>query len=174
MPQLLSGCVLCLLDPLAPTTLSIVLKYLAKHVPVALLTGFLYIGMIRTLLQSKTNISKVRLTIAFVLLWTSWIIFNSPAAALEIYMWAVGDTVFMEELNHRNLEKLMDYRTMLAGRSHTEGVRINTIKHLVFVLKLTYGFANSLLLILLYRPFREPLLKLLHFLNRTWRRGAVC
>ena len=152
----------CWLTSSYHTVRVVFLKYVAIQLPVAVVSGLLYLQMIRTLQQGKTNPQKRRLTYAFAFLWTSWVLCNLPTAIVEVLESLNDDLILIESLS--------DVQFMLAlGLGDREGlVKAYLIKNLLFGVKLSYGFLNSLLLVILYRPFREPMKRCLKFIKSLY------
>ena len=100
-----------------------------------------------------------RLTKTFVFLWVSWVVCVMPQVLLDLYL-----TKF--KIDSRNFEH--DFTTWDTDDFLTELVTLNqnwnskskaviTLHAIFRAMKHAYGFINSLLLILLLRPFRVPL-----------------
>ena len=107
---------------------------------------------------------------AFVLLWVSWLICVLPYQGIEVfYLWF--RTKYASQLEYRKQIDLaprefknlieMD-NTLYSGDAKAFVI----VEALLSVIMFSYGFFNSLLLLVLVKPFREPVTVLLEWTRK--------
>ncbi len=134
---------------------AVILKYFVLQLPVAVVSSILYARVGSKLMEGKTNARKRNLTIAFFVLWVLWLVLSLLYAFYEIYQtfWGefgmIEDLLRFEELTSAN----RDYPDYNDDPSPNYFAEIS-----LFTLKQSFGFFNSLILIVLIRPFQQPIL----------------
>ncbi len=133
----------------------VILKYFVLQIPVAVASSVLYARVGTTLMKGNTNSRKRNLTIAFFVLWVLWLVLSMPYAFYETYQTFRGDFGMIEDL--WRFEELTsanrDYPEFNDDPSPNYFTEIS-----LFTLKQSFGFFNSLILIVLIRPFQQPIL----------------
>ena len=141
----------------------------AVFVPAALLSGFLYLQVIQQLKAGPQNDRKAVLSRAFIFLCISWVVCVAPYQALEVY-YLDFRTNYFDPLNHHQLldKSPMDFKQLSQRDNFYYNAKQKTfilVEGFLAVLLFSYGFLNSLLLLILLKPFREPIKKLVDFLH---------
>ena len=128
-------------------------KYIVVQLPVAIIAGVLYIRAIVTLNATRFNKRKKVLTIAFVLLWASWILISLPYGVFEF---AISSKEF----------STINYKSFLVVLNEIDDLYWNREKYLMyytwenifFWVKQSYGIMNSVILLILLKPLHENLI----------------
>ena len=138
-----------------------------------LVTGCLYFNVIKTLRKVKSVDRSNLITKTFICLWLLWIMTSLPyilfLATKALGFWTTDDMI---ESSFYGVMLSLSVGDNLSGYNifdnyNEELIPLTGIKRLWFVeigfrtLKISYGFINSLLLIVLLKPFHEPIVKIL-------------
>ena len=126
-------------------------------------------GVVRNIQGRRGSLSKT-----FMLLWASWVICVVPFIALEFYSRAVMIT-------DSYIDVLSSFRREAAVAAFDQGSDANVdwindynlLSQLYAVfesLKLSYASLNSILLIVLLRPFREPVANVCRKISRKFKK----
>ena len=133
----------------------------------ALISGMLYKSVIQVLRQSKQNIRGKKIANAFVFLWFSWISCVLPFLLVDLYACRLMDLsaihnkagrymepphFFYEQATTTLLGEGGDYTYWSTSKQVASGLHsaATSLKH-------SYSFINSIILIVILRPFREPI-----------------
>ena len=129
-------------------------KYLAVQLPVIVSCAFFYIQAGRALRQGSQNSRKRTLVIAFGCLWLCWLAMTTPFAVFEVYRLQVTQKGLTSNFKNTML-------TIVIGHDGDYEVSITTgvvySEWMLFGLKQTFAVVNSCILVVLIRPFQEPL-----------------
>ncbi len=126
----------------------------------AVSSGMLYVLVIRTLRATQQTPRKVALVRAFVMIYVMWLAFFIPYDVFELYYLITGP------LPNRNFYPVNspDYMGLLVtGAQLNFSGRVKpliTTATLLGTLRFSYGFFNSVMLLVLVKLFREPFKKL--------------
>ena len=154
---------------------------------VAILTGYMYYRTISTLKQMHQCERKKLIVRSFALLWLAWAITSFPHAIFDavfgryVFKDFMGRTV---DLNTNGLIKYSSIANMykIIYAALRKGVPLDNLKQFEFAktlliidkclryLKMSYGFVNSILLIVLVKPLHEPLLKFLKKFSESMKK----
>ena len=144
------------------------------HLPAILISGFFYWRTLKTLKSLISVDRKELITKTLFSLWIFWTITSLPyvifRATDELQVWRDRS-----ELSEGSFYFVMEYLRLnangnaYAGYSDSRGgqVDLGKIKRLWFIevlfrtVKMSYGIINCLLLIVLLKPFNEPIVKAL-------------
>ena len=138
-----------------------------------LVTGFLYCRVVITLKTVRSVDRSKLITKTFIFLWLFW----TPTSVPYILFLATKELVFRKsdefiEGSFYGVMVSLSVRVNLFGyyifsTYDEELISLTNTKRLWFVeigfrtLKVSFGFINSLLLIVLFKPFHEPIVKIL-------------
>ncbi len=141
--------------------------------PAAVLSGFLYILIILRLRTCRQNGRTVALVRAFMFLWCSWMICVVPYQVVELYFLTFRKR-YLYFLNMRSIFDKSPWgfkRLFHMGNSSYAGdmKKFVIVEAVLGALMFSYGFFNSLLLLILLKPFREPVKKIVRLASRKWR-----
>ena len=140
-----------------------VLIQFGVFVPAVTICGYLYAHTFVILLKAKQNPRKIPLVVAFVLLWLLWILCFVPYEIMDLYFIQFhkqtkeyyqcmsGLTSHPSELRR----VLFDIQT--PHKPNPEVTKFLIVEALFRVLKFSYGFLNSLIVIVVIRQFQDPL-----------------
>ena len=133
--------------------LEIILKYLPVHIPVVFVSGFLYLKVNIQLRQSRNN-RKQTLTVAFMVLWVSWIACSAPFGIYDVFLELKDIKGVLDEDLFTLLQRATSTREDIfdAEQIYVILTALRSLKHF-------YGFINSVCLIVLLRPLQAPLRK---------------
>ncbi len=123
--------------------------------PVAVVSGGLYFQAIWVLKKGKSNARKTTLTWAFFALWAAWRLCVFPYEMFDIYFMKNDRMGFG---NYLVKPRQLIFSVINFGdRSEHNVSRTVFVESVLWTLKLSYSFVNSILLLILVRPFAEPL-----------------
>ena len=128
----------------------------------ALVSGVLYFMLIKTLRATKQNPRKVALVRALIALYLLWLLCFIPYDCLEIYY-------FYTSSLRESIKNLRDFAPV-ALKDNLKSQRLNKFqsgfygpyKRFVIIeailgnLRFSFGFLNSVLLLILLKPFQKP------------------
>ena len=145
------------------------IRTLSRHSPssynllAALVSAVLYFMVIKTLRATRQTPRKVALVRAFVSLYVLWLFCFVPYDVMDfVYMrYAPVQTAFnVPVLEPSNVKWLIEN-----GSARFEGRKKRWVycEMLLGTLRFSYGFFNSLLLLIILKPFQEPLKKFIGF-----------
>ena len=140
-------------------------------------SGLFYINVIQTLRTRQQNERSKSLSIAFMVLWLSWVLFTIPYLTIDVIA-----RVIMEKANNEykiyyqytDPKLFFDYiaeRVFLQNDVEKMNAwkRKNLLVSFLFSafgsMRHSYGFINSTLLVFLLRPFQKPLLAVVNLLK---------
>ena len=138
----------------------------------AVTSGVFYFMVIRTLLTTQQNARKVALVRAFLSLYVLWLVCFIPYDVLELYYLsseALRDEdlkdfapVYFKEFVNENQQpdRPFFYFQGLAKR-------FIIVEACLGNLRVAFGFLNSVILLVLLKPFREPPKKIYGFLIKV-------
>ena len=146
---------------------------LLLYTPMVIVSGYLYWKTAQTLKTLKHNDRKDLLATSFISLWACWVICLTPytikTALFFSFKWDYVEDTGYDELYHVDFYYFLTKSNFL-DQSNQNGTFYQDIseKHRRFfqletslrLLKISYSFLNSLLLIILLKPFNEPLIKI--------------
>ena len=131
-------------------------------IPSAVGAGCLYAQIIWTLWKGRQNDRKTTLARAFFFLWFFWIMFAFPYEVLDVYFMANDragtDATRPEEILARIIKRSLSRNSWLKTLAVVESC-LRTLRN-------SYSFVNTILLLILVRPFSEPLAALYGKLRR--------
>ena len=135
----------------------------------AIPTGILYAGVIRVLRQSKQNVKGKKIANAFIFLWLSWLFCVLPFLAVDLYACRLMDLNSFARQFGRWYEPtgFFDHQaqtTLLGqGGDYTQWNKSTQVASGLYTaassLKHSYGFINSIVLIVILNPFRQPIVR---------------
>ena len=121
---------------------------------------------------------KELLTKTFGILWVSWVITVMP--------YTIKQAVFVPRGKFINLEASESIDTLLSKivQAKTYGSQIDLASSYVYIaitildsflrtLKISYGFINSIILIILMKPFNEPILNGFKLISSKFKKNRV-
>ncbi len=124
--------------------------------PVAFVSGILYLQVIRALKKGKVTARKITLTRAFCALWICWIMCVFPYEVLDIYFLSI-DRMGYGYYIAKPSEISFAVSIFARFQSDSAEARMLIIESVLQTLRHSYSFLNSVLLLVLVRPFSEPL-----------------
>ena len=136
-------------------------------------SGILYMLVIRQLKNSRVSSQNRRLTIAFAALWVSWIICVAPLLIWEPYLIRFRERKgFIPKSCPKpqwsDPADFVLFFSSFPGLWAQKSIKFKTgVDSSLRALKHAYGFINSIMLIVLLRPFHEPIRKLFNRCKRT-------
>ena len=136
----------------------------------AVLSGVLYFCIIRALRNTRQSARKTALARAFVALWLSWLFCLFPYQTLELFYleFRKSYTYLMQQNRVHDPAPMMFKDLILKDNDLYTGAakRFIIVEAFLGVVMFSYGFLNSVLLLVLLKPFWEPAEKLLNKLRK--------
>ncbi|XP_075248818.1 uncharacterized protein LOC142341615 [Convolutriloba macropyga] len=134
------------------------------------ISGLFYFKIVQAFKTIRQTPRSKTLTKAFIFLWVSWVVCVLPSLIFETYMTHVklSKSHYYTYYTWDTNEFLMEM-SKIYGNWNSYMRTLAAINPIFRVLKHSYGFINSLLLIILLRPFKEPvqdLIRRLKFRNK--------
>ena len=140
------------------------------HIPAILISGTLYWRTSKTLKTVRSVDRSNLITKTFIALWIFWVITSVPYGIfIAIDAFWLGrsdndliDTSFYGVMSTTSLDHIVEDIVSITSKG---SYSLAMIRRLWFVevglrtLKISYGFINSLLLIILLKPFHQPIVK---------------
>ena len=122
----------------------------------ASLSGFLYLRVIISLKNMRQNNRVKILSRAFAILWVTWVLLVGATPIFNVYM-----TKHITQYNENYAIGPSDFSVFASQRGHIwRHVKNKILVNLEVIFmstKHSYAFVNSILLIVLLRPFRQPI-----------------
>ena len=115
---------------------------------------FFYAKAAIDLRRGVQNSRKRSLMIAFACLWSFWVVMNMPFAVFELKRFGTGILLTLKYSTSALSNAAYDKAIGREAEITELGV---FMEQLLFGLKQSFAIVNSLLLIILIRPFQEPL-----------------
>ena len=134
------------------------LKYFLTYFPISILTGCLYAKMILKIRKMAKNDRKATLISAFVCLWACWLLFTLPFSLYEIFVVSTGSYGLLRTSEGASLLGQV-------ARGHTL-VTLSAQEFAVLSVKQSFGIVNSLILLVLVKPFRKPVINLFNLIRK--------
>ncbi len=128
-------------------------KYLIIQLPAVCISAALYLMVILQLRRGQTNARKRNLTLTFIVLWALWVTFSTPYAVCETYVrleinyFGPMDSMYVLNRVMTKVNNKLGFHSQLRSQV--------VVEYLLFTLKQSFAFFNSLVLIVLIRYFRE-------------------
>ena len=139
---------------------------LSCYIPTLAASGLFYLQIVKKLKVGRQDSRKKSLSIAFCVLWLSWILFCAPYVAFEFYLLNFYETG-VDSLGPEDVTVI-----------HNQGEPSERVKFLYHCdiylrsLNRSYGFINSLLMLILLKPFQEPIRKGFKKMTSMWIKVA--
>ena len=137
-----------------------VLIQFGVFIPAVVICGYLYAHTFVILLKAKQNPRKIPLLVAFVLLWLLWILCFVPYEILDLYFVQFhqqNDSYYNCRLgthSHPSEFRRTFLDSKMPHEPDTVAIRFLIVEALLRVLKFSYGFINSLIVIVVIRQFQ--------------------
>ena len=147
------------------------------HIPSMAVSGFLYWKTWSGLRQMKQMDRKELLSKAFGILWIAWVVMvkpyvvkqaiaGSPRDGPSVFStnWEFGQTASMQQMIDKvfvdNIRFEEDYKVEVTWVKSTAYLAsVFALDVSLRTLKISFGFVNSVILIILIKPFHEPILR---------------
>ena len=132
---------------------------LIVYIPAVTVSGLLYFWVLRALKTTKAVGRKKAIARAFIVLWASWVLCTIPYLVIEFY---ILNFVSFNGYGYAAPEDLSEYfakdfwNFQLPENSKT----IIVVEISLRIVRQCFGFVDSVLLIVLLRPFQEPIIQL--------------
>ena len=152
------------IDRTRDITLRLVLSLTA-----ATFSGVLYFKVITKLRSSRRSPRNDALVRAFILLYIMWLAFFLPYDALELFY------VTTERLTmYKGLQIVAPVEIKKVAVYGYDGFsgsikRLAVVESVLGTARFSYGCFNSVMLLVLLKPFRKPLKKFIGWCHREWR-----
>ncbi|XP_075256356.1 uncharacterized protein LOC142348752 [Convolutriloba macropyga] len=140
------------------------------HIPTIIACSFLYYKCIQQLRSSKQIARKDLLITAFIALLVAWVVMVTPHTAFVDYVnkgQTFGFSIVLWSEVHEVEYNLIEagilthalYEDVESRQSRLTQQRNYTIEAILRLFKMSFGFVNSILLVILIKPFNRPLLE---------------
>ena len=147
-------------------------KYLVLQLPVLIISAVLYCLVTKQLLSGRGNTRKNRIVGLIIILWVTWVILTVPYSVYEMYQSTLGRAGMFEtgdnfkELYSRHYDPAEVHRFMDNYKTSY------SLEMLLFIVKQSFSLFNSVLLIVMIRPFYEPIFTKAELIFNFFRRGC--
>ncbi len=142
------------------------IKYFGIQFPVLIVSGALYVLVIRELRSGTQNKRKSRLAVLICLLWILWTVLTVPFSCYELYQTIKQRPGMVTLLSRFDSSRGPSEDSVLGYHLYAFLLEI-----VLFTVKQSFSFFNSVLLLVMVRPFFEPIISfkkhLQHFRKKT-------
>ncbi len=136
----------------------VTVKYTLLQLPSIILSAVFYFSAGCQLSKGFTNSRKKMITVTFLLLWLLWMVLSAPYAFNEIYMQLARPGE--ERLDFFGAFDFAAYMFRHKGIGSKDPTARFTVEIVVYTVKQSFAFFNSFIMLILIRPFQEPIIYL--------------